>query len=291
MDEANIRHSMGHLPKWSNGKLITYEDGLIPKLEIGKEAKWRLEENTAPTENGSLEAEMLSFASTIEDIDRKRGGGNFLKMQMVISALAGTQSKISELRAKYGARAEFDTEAFYNLYCNRRSPPPLPFLNSVQAVGMAFMRSPTGVRGISYVAFFIPNYGAWLPSVASMPAISSFLGALYRKGIPLVAFDSDAKSSLEVLTQSKLLPTIENIRDDQDIFSVAWSKLGVDMLSWMLRSNRARLKENPPKNPIEYSFRTEWKLRWEQMVYSAVCAMLTLAIATTLGPAMRGHSM
>jgi hypothetical protein len=214
---------------------------------------------------------------------------------MISSALDGARAEISTLRAEYGVKQELDTRTFYNLYCNQRLPPPRAFLNSTQAVGMALMRSPIGLKHVSYVAFFIPQYGAWLPSVASILTIVEFLDMLYGKGISLVVFDDNARRDLERLVRGKMplerLPTVENVKEDQDIFAVAWSRLNVDALSWILRANRARLSENPPKNPIEYSFRSEWKLRWEQMVYTAMCSMLALAIATTPDTPIRRKSL
>lgn len=278
------------LPRWTNGKLKVFEDGLLPTLSNGKKAKWKfadavdcsiekLEESDVAM--GMEVAEILKF---VDKIERERGSNNFLKRWMVADALISSRKKIATLRETWGPRPEIDTELIYKVYCQRRCPPPPEFMNSVQAVGMTLVRSPPPFKGVAYVSFFIPGYGSWLPPTKCLGAIASFLSALYYRGVPLVVFDDraeeDLASLLHAYTKKEYLPVIENQKTSLDLFSLAWEKLGVDALSWVVRADVSRLLEEPPKNPIEHSFMTNWNLRWEQIVYITVSSMLALALST-----------
>lgn len=179
----------------------------------------------------------------------------------------------------------------YEKYCRNRDLPSREKIERASCIGMSIAMDHR-TRLPAFVSLFIWPYGQWLfhvdpyadrdqisrallldtlsnAAIAHIPIIHAEknIACVIGKMCNSISDDFSLPSFVQIggedVTSASEKIGMSDV--DVDVEKMAWKYLGIDMVSWHVYKDIARLEEYPPKNPISASYLCEWKLRWEQM--------------------------
>jgi len=217
-----------------------------------------------------------------------------------------------ELIQVYGIANSIDPKYIYRTHCYRRDAPTAESIKGVCMVGFTIMYDMT-LETPSYAVFYIPGWGIWITCInrrkneypITRALIADFLDLLSGEGVGLVHYkEAHIKALLRILgkqpkdmnipsiiclqraivrkySDTKVAATKISLSSNYqsiNIHRALWRDMKIDALRWEIEANMLRLSESTPKNPLAYSYNPEWKLRTDQMIFTAIQAISPVII-------------
>jgi len=307
---ANVKESThdNATREWERLYRHNIDNCLLPTLPIGTTGTTALK---VPDRFGRIREE-LKVINLRQIIRRAKQAGrrkNILTSSMIREATTDAIARVKHYKALYGEAQEVDIDAIQRANDKKKAKPLEPNLEGVDVVGFRVMTF--GDKRPSYLAFTIPGWGSWFPCIdpssdvhgITRASLIGFLDTLCGMGIPLVYYgrkqDRLLNKALGHRAPDMNVPPMLNMQNGKwsppvaneeygridtsensgkTIEEVIWKDLKIDVITWMIHADNVRLRENPPKYPVKYSFNPEWALRREQMIYLSIQSILPLVI-------------
>jgi hypothetical protein len=292
------------LPVCKRGELPIRSSAGILKVKSGREWREEIPLDSSSIKRGSISATdhascidslrsefaddlgkiilhhpLISYDTVRRHVPRSLSGKNLLQRWMInrVNQEHAAAREICSARSS----TKVDIRRIYERYCQNRDPPSDSVVAASSCIGMEISLN-YQTNSPSYISLFLWPWGQWIcpvdPVVDKDYINRATLLEIFTKAalhsIPVVHSEPGVVCLLsrvfEKISPDACVPDFVQIRDLVDLqstnlSSLVWKYFGIDIISWNVYMDLARLTEPIPKNPIFASYFPAWKLRWEQM--------------------------